>query len=98
VIGDRTHDGTDEIFDKYDCTSELFGLDPDTSNNTDFHILPPAPDEEVKSRIKSSQEPISLEVVRVTTGFARPDGAEIVTFSESFDLQCSHKGSTFEMQ
>jgi hypothetical protein len=97
IIGDRTDDGTDEIFDKYDCTNETFRLDPETKNDTDFHILPPDPDEEVKSRVRSSQELISLGAVIITTGAERPAGADIVTFWGSFDFHFWHKGSTLEV-
>jgi hypothetical protein len=75
----------------------MFGLEPNTSNDTDSHVLPPDPVDEVKSTIKSSHDPIALAIDIITTGAFTTDGANIVTFWGSFELQLEQEGFPFEV-
>jgi hypothetical protein len=84
--------------EKKDWTEEIFGLRPLTKKETDFHGLPPDPEDEVRSTTKSSQGPISLGRETVTTGGDfTTEGAESVVFWESFDFQLEQEGSTREV-
>jgi hypothetical protein len=78
-------------------TKDMFGLDPPTTKDTDFHNLPPDPEDEVKSTVKSSQGPISLAIDTITTGDMTKGGVEIVEFWGSFDFQLEQEGSTLEV-
>jgi hypothetical protein len=55
----------------------MFGLDPPTTNDMDFHNRPPDPEEAVRSTIKLSQGPISLGIDITTTGDRIKEGAEM---------------------
>jgi hypothetical protein len=87
-----------DLEDRKSWTKETFGLEPDTTNDTDSHALPPDPDDELKSTIRSSQAPISLAIDNLTTGAFTTEGADIITFCGSFDFQLEQDESTFEVQ
>jgi hypothetical protein len=74
------------------------GLNPTTATEKNCHILPPEPEEEVKSTIRSSQGPISLAMETVITGAFTTSGAEIVKFWGSLDFQLEQEGSILEVQ
>jgi hypothetical protein len=97
TIGDLTEEGVEDWVERKDSRRVMLGLDPLTTKETDFHNLPPDPDEEVKSITKSSQGPIVLGIETVTTGAFAINGAEIVMFWGSLELQLEHDGSTFEV-
>jgi hypothetical protein len=76
---------------------ETLGLCPHTKKETDFHGLPPDPEDEVRSTATSSQGPTSLGTETATTGGFATEGAESVVFWESLDLQLEQEGSTREV-
>jgi hypothetical protein len=75
----------------------MFGLEPDNTKDTNFHTLPPDPEEEDKSIIRSSQAPISLAIDSVKAGTFASEGADIVVFCGMFELQFEQVVSTFEV-
>jgi hypothetical protein len=75
----------------------MFGLDPPTTNDVDFHALPPDPEEAVRSTIKISQGPISLGIDITTTGDRIKEGAAMELDSRSFEAHLVHKGSAWEV-
>jgi hypothetical protein len=80
TTGDRTDEGLDEIAERKACIDEIFGLGPPTKKETDFHNLPPAPEDEVRSTTKSSQGPNSVGSDIVTIGAFATEGIESVIF------------------
>jgi hypothetical protein len=76
----------------------MFGLNPKMRSDTDFHSLPPEPEDEVRSKSKSSQGPNSLAREITTLGELTTNGAEAVRFCASLELQLEQEGSTFEVQ
>jgi hypothetical protein len=71
-----------------------------TWNDKDCHSRPPAPEEELKSNIRSSHTPKELGIDKVTTGDDNDcgEGAEIVRLWDSLKGQLEQVVSTFEVQ
>jgi hypothetical protein len=75
----------------------MFGLAPPATNNMDFHIRPPDPEEAVRSTIKLSQGPISLGIEITTDGGRTIDGPAMGMDWRSFEDHLVQEGSTWEV-
>jgi hypothetical protein len=75
----------------------MFGLDPPTINDVDFHARPPDPEEAVRSTIKSSQGPISLGINITTDGDRTREGRVMEIDWRPFEPQLVQEGSTWEV-
>jgi hypothetical protein len=64
---------------------------------TEFHTLPPEPEEEVKSRVRSSQGPIALAIDKETNGIWTTVGEESVIFCELFVGHWEQVGSILDV-
>jgi hypothetical protein len=75
----------------------MFGLDPPTTNDMDFHTRPPNPEEAVRSTTKPSQGPISLGIKITTDGERTTEGRVMEIDWRSFEAHLVQEGSTWEV-